>query len=92
MTIFNIEKTFTEKAKRRWNKIFIAVDVHDVILEAKYSANSVDYIIQYDNTIYCQLITVDVTKEKYEKVYPISTSISIVSCSRRTERTPTIDR
>ena len=35
MTIFNIERTFTEKAKRRWNKIFIAVDVHDVILDDK---------------------------------------------------------
>jgi hypothetical protein len=40
MTIFNIEKSFTEKTKRRWNKIFIAVDVHDVILEAKYNLNN----------------------------------------------------
>ena len=40
MTIFNIEKSFTEKAKRRWQKIFIAVDVHDVILEGKYNLNN----------------------------------------------------
>ena len=35
---------------------------------------------------------VDATKEKYEEVYPISTSIGIVSCSRRKERTPATDR
>ncbi len=40
MNIFNIEKTFTEKAKRRWQKIFIAIDVHDVILEGKYNLNN----------------------------------------------------
>lgn len=40
MNIFNIERTFLEKNKRRWNKIFIAVDVHDVILEAKYDLNN----------------------------------------------------
>lgn len=40
MNIFNIERTFTEKAKRRWQKIFIAVDVHDVILEGKYNLNN----------------------------------------------------
>jgi hypothetical protein len=40
MNIFNIERTFVDKAKRRWQKIFIAVDVHDVILEGKYNLNN----------------------------------------------------
>ena len=40
MNIFNIERSFTEKTKRRWQKIFIAVDVHDVILESKYDLNN----------------------------------------------------
>lgn len=40
MNIFNIQKTFEDKAKRRWQKIFIVVDVHDVILEGNYKLNN----------------------------------------------------
>jgi hypothetical protein len=37
MNVFNIERTFSDKTKRRWQKIFIAVDVHDVILTGTYT-------------------------------------------------------
>lgn len=37
MNVFNIERAFTDKVKRNWDKLFICVDVHDVILEGKYS-------------------------------------------------------
>lgn len=37
MTIFNIEKAFADKAKKNWEKLYICVDVHDVILEGKYN-------------------------------------------------------
>jgi hypothetical protein len=40
MNIFNIERSFADKTKRRWQKIFIAIDVHDVILEGKYNLNN----------------------------------------------------
>lgn len=37
MTIFNIEKTYRDKAIRRWPNVYWCIDVHDVILEGKYS-------------------------------------------------------
>jgi hypothetical protein len=37
MNVFNIERAFTDKVKRNWDKLFICVDVHDVILEGKYN-------------------------------------------------------
>ena len=37
MNIFNLERAFSEKAKRGWKKLFFCVDVHDVILEGKYN-------------------------------------------------------
>jgi len=37
MNVFNIERSFKDKAKRGWEKLFVCVDVHDVILEGKYN-------------------------------------------------------
>jgi hypothetical protein len=37
MTIFNIERTYRDKALRRWPNVYWCIDVHDVILEGKYS-------------------------------------------------------
>lgn len=37
MNLFNIERAFQDKAKRNWEKLFVCIDVHDVILEGKYS-------------------------------------------------------
>jgi hypothetical protein len=36
MNLFNIERTFASKAKRRWKNIYWLIDVHDVILEGRY--------------------------------------------------------
>lgn len=40
MNIFNIERSFKDKAIRKWPKLFWAIDVHDVILEGKYKLNN----------------------------------------------------
>lgn len=37
MTIFNLERTFNDKRIRRWQNIYWCIDLHDVILEGKYS-------------------------------------------------------
>lgn len=37
MNIFNIERAFNDKKRRNWEKLFVCVDVHDVILEGKYN-------------------------------------------------------
>jgi len=37
MNVFNIEKAFTDKKERGWDTIFIAIDVHGVIIEGKYN-------------------------------------------------------
>ena len=37
MNIFNLERAFADKARKKWDKLYIAVDVHDCILEGKYS-------------------------------------------------------
>jgi hypothetical protein len=37
MNIFNIERSFSDKKRRNWEKLFVLVDVHDVILEGKYN-------------------------------------------------------
>lgn len=40
MNIFNIERSFSDKKKRNWPKLFWCIDVHDVILEGKYNLNN----------------------------------------------------
>lgn len=37
MNIFNIERAYTDKKIRRWPNVYWCIDVHDVILEGKYS-------------------------------------------------------
>jgi hypothetical protein len=37
MNIFNIERSYRDKAVRRWPNVYWCIDVHDVILEGKYS-------------------------------------------------------
>lgn len=37
MNIFNIQRAFEDKKRRNWEKLFICIDVHDVILEGKYN-------------------------------------------------------
>ncbi len=37
MNIFNIQKAFEDKKRRNWEKLYVCVDVHDVILEGKYN-------------------------------------------------------
>jgi hypothetical protein len=37
MNIFNIEKAFQKKKVRGYEKIYIAIDLHDVIIEGKFS-------------------------------------------------------
>lgn len=37
MNVFNIERAFKDKLRRNWEKLFVCVDAHDVILEGKYS-------------------------------------------------------
>ena len=37
MNIFNLERCFEEKKKRGWTRIYVCIDVHDVILEGKYN-------------------------------------------------------
>ena len=36
MNLFNIERAYADKKRRNWDKLFICIDVHDVILEGKY--------------------------------------------------------
>ena len=40
MNLFNIERSFSDKRVRRWQKIFWCIDVHDVILEGRYKFNN----------------------------------------------------
>lgn len=37
MSPFNIRKTFEDKAKRNWEKVYFCVDLHDVVIEGKYN-------------------------------------------------------
>lgn len=37
MNIFNIERAFADKKRRNWEKLFVCIDVHDVILEGTYN-------------------------------------------------------
>jgi hypothetical protein len=40
MNVFNIEKAFSDKITRKWEKLFICVDLHDTIIQGKYSLNN----------------------------------------------------
>lgn len=37
MNAFNIQKTFQEKKKKNWDRVYFCVDLHDVVIEGKYS-------------------------------------------------------
>lgn len=37
MNVFNIERTYSDKRIRRWPNVYWCIDIHDVILEGKYS-------------------------------------------------------
>jgi hypothetical protein len=37
MNVFNIQKAFEDKKRRGWENLYWCIDVHDVILEGKYS-------------------------------------------------------
>jgi hypothetical protein len=40
MNVFNIERAFSDKITRKWEKLFICVDLHDTVIQGKYSLNS----------------------------------------------------
>jgi hypothetical protein len=37
MNLFNIERTFRDKKNRNWDRIYICVDLHDVVIEGKFN-------------------------------------------------------
>lgn len=37
MNIFNIRKTFQQKKERGWDRIYFAIDLHDTVIEGKYT-------------------------------------------------------
>jgi hypothetical protein len=37
MNVFNLERAFLDKTRRNWNKLYVCIDVHDVIIEGKYN-------------------------------------------------------
>lgn len=41
MNVFNIERAFRDKARRGWDRLYVCIDVHDVILEGKYNRMNV---------------------------------------------------
>jgi len=41
MNIFNIEKAFSDKARKNWDKLSVCIDLHDVIIEGKYNRYNV---------------------------------------------------
>jgi len=40
MNVFNIERAFSDKITRKWEKLFICVDLHDTIIQGKHSLNN----------------------------------------------------
>jgi hypothetical protein len=36
----HVKKVFADKIKRGWSKIYIAIDLHDTIIEGKYNLNN----------------------------------------------------
>lgn len=36
----HVKKVFADKIKRKWSKIYIAIDLHDTIIEGKYNLNN----------------------------------------------------
>ena len=42
MNVFNLERAFSDKIARNWEKLFICVDLHDTIIQGKYSLNNED--------------------------------------------------
>jgi hypothetical protein len=42
MNIFNIERAFSDKTTKKWEKLFICVDLHDTIIQGKYSSKTED--------------------------------------------------
>ena len=36
----HVKKVFADKIKRKWGKIYIAIDLHDTIIEGKYNLNN----------------------------------------------------
>lgn len=37
MNFFNIRRTFIDKKRRGWEKIYIAIDLHETLIEGKYN-------------------------------------------------------
>ena len=40
MNPFNIKKTFEDKISRGWEKVYICIDLHDVVIEGKYKRHN----------------------------------------------------
>ena len=40
MNVFNLERAFSDKTTRKWEKLFVCVDLHDTIIQGKYSLNN----------------------------------------------------
>lgn len=40
MNLFNIERAFKDKKRRNWDRLYVCVDLHDVVIQGKYNRHN----------------------------------------------------